>query len=192
MMSTVRKIDYISVEEHLADEQESEVKHEYVAGRIYAIFEAQNAHHIIASNALGSLFSQLQGKPCRAFNSDTKIRVRMSNQTRFYYPDVSVICRPNPQSDVFQDLPSVIDEVFSESTRRIDDGEKREAYLTIPSLTHYILLEQSAIGAVVYERGSAGFERRVLTALKDSIPLPELHISLSLAAVYDGIEFSDE
>ena len=192
MMSTVRKIDFISVEDYLAGEQRSSVKHEYVAGLVHAMVGARNAHNIIASNALGSLFSQLQGKPCRAFNSDTKIRVRMSNQTRFYYPDASVICRPNPQSDVFQDLPSVIVEVLSESTRRIDDGEKREAYLTIPSLTHYILLEQSAIGAVVYERRSAGFERRVLTELTDSIPLPELHISLSLAAVYDGIEFSDE
>ena len=192
MMSTVRKIDFISVEDYLAGEQQSSVKHEYVAGLVYAMVGALNAHNIIASNAQGSLFSQLQGKPCRAFNSDTKIRVRMSNQTRFYYPDVSVICRPNPQSDVFQDLPSVIVEVLSESTRRIDDGEKREAYLTIPSLTHYILLEQSAIGAVVYERLSAGFERRVLTELTDSIPLPELHISLSLAALYDGIEFSDE
>jgi len=116
----------------------------------------------------------------------------MSDQTRFYYPDVSVICRPNPQSEVFQDFPSVIVEVCSESTRRIDDGEKRDAYLTIPSLTHYILLEQSAIGAVVYERGSAGFQRRVLTHPTDSIPFPELNISLSLAAVYDGVEFSEE
>ncbi len=153
---------------------------------------ARNAHNIIASNALGCLFSQLQGQPCRAFNSDTKIRIRMSDQTRFYYPDVSVICRPNPQSDVFQDFPSVIVEVCSESTRRIDDGEKRDAYLTIPSLTLYILLEQSAIGAVVYERGSAGFQRRVLTHPTDSIPFPELNISLSLAAVYDGVEFSEE
>lgn len=191
-MSTARQTSFVSVEDYLAGEQQSSVKHEYVAGLVYAMAGARNAHNIIASNALGSLFSQLQGKPCRAFNSDTKIRIRMSDQTRFYYPDVSVICRPNPQSDVFQDFPSVIVEVFSESTRRIDDGEKRDAYLTIPSLTHYILLEQSAVGAVIYERGSAGFERSILTDPEASIPLPELNISLSLAAVYDGVEFSEE
>jgi Uma2 family endonuclease len=192
MMSTARKSDFISVEDYLAGEQHSSVKHEYVAGLIFAMVGARNAHNIIASNALGSLFGQLQGKPCRAFNSDTKIRVQMSNQTRFYYPDVSVICRQNPQTDVFQDLPSVIIEVLSESTRRIDDGEKREAYQTIPTLTHYILLEQSTVGAVVYERTSAGFQRRVLAELKDIIPLPELNIKLSMAAVYDGVEFSEE
>ena len=116
----------------------------------------------------------------------------MPNQTRFYYPDVSVICRPNPQTDVFQDLPSVIVEVLSDSTRRIDDGEKRDAYLTIPSLTHYILVEQSAVGAVIYERGSAGFERRTLTDHEGSILFPELNASLPLTSVYDGVEFSDE
>ena len=182
----------VSVNDYLAGEQQSSVKHEYVAGLVYAMVGAKNAHNIIASNALISLGQQLHGKPCRAFNSDTKIRIRLSDQTRFYYPDVSVVCRPNSQSDVFQDFPSVIVEVFSESHRRIDDGEKRDAYLTIPSLTHYILLEQSAIGAVVYERGSAGFKRRILTDPADSIPLPELNISLSLMAVYDGVEFSDE
>jgi Uma2 family endonuclease len=159
---------------------------------VYATVGAKNAHNIIASNALISMGQQLKGKPCRAFNSDTKIRIRMSDQTRFYYPDVSVVCRPNPQSDVFQDFPSVIVEVCSESTRRIDDGEKRDAYLTIPSLTHYILLEQSAIGAVIYERGSAGFERRVLTEPGDTIPFLELNISLPLAAIYDGVEFIEE
>jgi Uma2 family endonuclease len=191
-MSTARQTGFVSVDDYLAGEQQSSVKHEYVAGLVYAMVGARNAHNIIASNALGTLFSQLQGKPCRAFNSDTKIRIRLSDQTRFYYPDVSVVCRPNPQSDVFQDFPSVIVEVCSESTRRIDDGEKRDAYLTIPSLTHYILLEQSAIGAVVYERGSAGFQRRILTEPGDSISFPELSISLSLAAVYDGVELSDE
>ncbi|MBC7966431.1 MAG: hypothetical protein H7Z17_10980, partial [Fuerstia sp.] len=55
MMSTVRKIDFISVEEYLAGEQQSSVKHEYVAGLVYAMVGARNAHNIIASNALGSL-----------------------------------------------------------------------------------------------------------------------------------------
>jgi len=191
-MSPARQTSFVSVEDYLADEQQSSAKHEYIAGLVHAMVDANNAHNLMASNTLGSLGQQLQRKPCRAFNSDTKIRIRMSDQTRFYYPDVSVVCRPNPQSDVFQDFPSVVVEVCSESTRRIDDGEKRDAYLTIPSLTHYILLEQSAIGAVVYERSSAGFQRRVLTESGDNISFPELNISLSLAAVYDGVELSEE
>ena len=86
----------------------------------------------------------------------------------------------------------MIIEVFSEGTRRIDDGEKRDAYLTIPTLTHYILLEQSAPAAIVYERGVVGFQRRVLLNLSDSIEMPDIGIRLDLAAAYNGVEFSDE
>ena len=126
------------------------------------------------------------------FNSDTKIRIRMTSQTRFYYPDVSIICRPNPQSDVFQDQPSVIIEVLSDSTRRIDEGEKCEAYLTIPTLTHYILLEQNAPSAIIYERGERSFDRQVLSSISERIEIPDVKLTLELAAVYNGVDFSEE
>ena len=96
-MSTVRKIDFITVKDYLAGEQQSSVKQEYVPEMVIA----RNAHNIFASNLLRLLFSQLQGKPCQGFNSDTKMRVRMSNETRCDYSDASVVCRPNPQSDMF-------------------------------------------------------------------------------------------
>jgi len=191
-MSTARRLNLVSVDDYLTGEQQSQVKHEYMAGVVHAMVGARNAHNMIATNALIAMGQQLQGHRCRVFNSDTKIRVRMSHQTRFYYPDVSVICHPNPQTDVFQDQPAVIIEVFSEGTRRIDDGEKRDAYLTIPTLTHYILLEQSAPAAIVYERGVVGFQRRVLLNLSDSIEMPDIGIRLDLAAAYNGVEFSDE
>lgn len=187
-MSSAPELRFISVDEYLIGEEQSSVKHEYVGGNVYAMVGASNAHNMIASNVLGSLFAQLDGNPCRAFNSDTKIRVRLSDQTRFYYPDVSIIGSPNPQSDSFQDQPSVIVEVLSDSTRRLDEGEKREAYLTFPTLTHYILLEQSFATATVYERASVGFDRRVVSGLNESIELPESKAVLKLAAAYDGVE----
>ena len=190
-MSIIRQIDFLTVDEYLAREQQSTIKHEFVAGLIYAMVGGKNSHNLIATNALGSFFSRLKGNPCRAFNSDTKIRVRMSSGTRFYYPDASVICHPNPPSALFQDQPSVIVEVLSESTRRIDDGEKREAYLTIPSLTHYILLEQSMIAAIVYQRNVSGFDRLVVTGQHDAIEIPELNISLLLSDSYDGSEIDN-
>ena len=152
---------------------------------------ARRVHVTVTGNVFALLKAHLKGTPCRTFASDMLVRVEARDSN--FYPDVFVTCDEGDKTaDRVMTSPKLLVEVLSESTRRIDDGEKREAYLTIPSLTHYILLEQSSIGAVVYERGSAGFERRVLTELTDSIPMLELNISLSLAAVYDGIEFSDE
>ena len=103
-----------------------------------------------------------------------KIRVNMTTHTRFYYPDLSVICRSNPQDESFQDEPVVLVEVLSRSTRRIDEGEKKDAYLTIPSLGVYVLLEQEAALAVVFRRTESGFVREVYEGMDAVIPLGDV------------------
>jgi Uma2 family endonuclease len=176
-MSTARITELISVEDYLEGELFSQVKHEYIAGAVFAMVGTRNAHNIVASNTLIALGSRLKGKPCRPFNSDTKIRVKMPDHLRFYYPDASVVCQANPLSETFQDRPVVI----------VDDGEKRDAYFTIPSLEHYILLEQDAAVAVMYQRMGQRFKRQEFTRLDDSIPLPMLDISLPLRELFDGV-----
>src|SRR5712675_1884525 len=151
-MSAAKKLNLVSVEDYLEGELVSPVKHEYLGGAVYAMAGARNAHNLIASNVLGSLHPRLRGRHCRPYNSDTKIRVRLPNQVRFYYPDVSVICRPNPQEDSFQDEPGVLFEVLSRATRRQDEGEKKDAYLTIPTLGVYVLVEQETAALVAFRR----------------------------------------
>src|SRR5260370_33254291 len=111
---------------------------------------ARNAHNTIGGNVFGSLHFRLRGKRCRPFNSDTKVRVHLPNHVRFYYPDTQVSCRPNPATDSFQDEPAVLVEVLSRSTRRIDEGEKKDAYLAIPSLAVYLLVDQDHPAGVAY------------------------------------------
>ena len=118
-MSAVKKLHLVSVEDYLAEELVSPVKHEYLGGAVYAMAGARNAHNLIATNTVVSLGARLRGQRCRPYNSDTKIRIRLPAHLRFYYPDASVICRPNPQDDSFQDEPAVIFEVASRGTRRI-------------------------------------------------------------------------
>jgi Uma2 family endonuclease len=150
-------MNLVSVEDYLAGELVSPIKHEYIGGVVYAMAGTRNVHSLIASNAQGAVGSYLRAKRCRAYNSDTKIRIRLPHQVRFYYPDVPVICRPNPQTDSFQDDPAVIFEVLSARTRRIDEGEKKDAYLTIPSLNVYALVEQETAALVVFRRTEQGF-----------------------------------
>ncbi len=191
-MSAAKKLNLVSVEDYLAGELVSPVKHEYLGGVIYAMAGARNAHHLISGNTFGSLHARLRGRRCRPFNSDTKIRIRLPTQVRFYYPDVSVICRPNPQSDSFQDEPAALFEVLSRRTRRVDEGEKKDVYLTIPSLSAYVLLEQETAAVVVFRRTEQGFVREVYEGLDAVIPLDEIETALPLAEVYDGVEFGPE
>jgi Uma2 family endonuclease len=191
-MSAALKWNLVSVEDYLAGELASPIKHEYVGGVIYAMAGARNVHNLIATNTLVALGTRLRGKRCRPYNSDTKIRLRLPTQFRFYYPDASVICRPNPQTDSFQDEPAALFEVISNRTRRIDEGEKKDAYLTIPSLSVYVLVEQETAAVMVFRRTEKGFVREVYEGLDAVVPLGEIEIDLPLAEVYDAVEFVPE
>jgi Uma2 family endonuclease len=191
-MSTAKKLNLVSVADYLASELLSPVKHEYLGGVVYAMAGARNAHNLIASNVLVATCTRLRVQGCRPYNSHTKIRVRLHAHARFYYPDVSVICRPNPQSDSFQDEPAALVEVLSRKTRRTDEGEKKDAYLTISSLGAYLLVEQEMPAVVVFRRTDHDFVREVHQGLEAVLPLPEIGIELPLAEIYDGVTFVPE
>ena len=176
-----------SIDEYLAGEEGSAVKHEYLGGAVHAMAGATNGHNAIASNSIVALGARLRGKPCRPYNSDTKVRIELSGHTRFYYPDAMVVCHPNPRSDHFQDHPVVVIEVLSESTRRIDLGEKCEAYLRIPSLQVLLLVESEKIAVTVHRRqADGGFIEEYHAGTDAVIPLPEIEAELPLAELYEG------
>lgn len=181
--------DLLTVDEYLEGEDTSPIKHEYVGGTLYAVPCGTNRHNAIATNALVSLGAQLRGKVCRPFNSDTKVRIQLPAHARLYYPDAMVICRPAKGQADFQDSPAIIVEVVSESTRRIDEQEKFEAYLTIATLQAYVLLEQDRAEATVWRRAEQGFIQEIAQGLEAVIALDEIGIRLPLAEVYEAVVF---
>ncbi len=190
-MNAAVRLQLLSVEDYLAGEELAQQKHEYVDGLIYAMVGGSYAHNLVASNVLGHLHAQLRGKPCRALNSDSKIRTQLGLRTKFYYPDASVVCTPNRLEGVYQDKPTVVVEVMSSSTQRVDEGEKLDAYLSIASLSVYILLRQDSAAVTVYRRDGQSFLREVYT--DDAvIPLPEIDAELSLVEVYAEVKFVRE
>jgi Uma2 family endonuclease len=188
-MNVAANLPLLSVEQYLREEAASSVRHEYLGGYVYAMAGGKNVHNLIATNLLGLLHAQLRGKPCAAYNSDTKLRIRTASHTRFYYPDAMVVCAPNPPEDPYQDQPAVIAEVLSPDTRRTDEGEKREAYLTIPTLEAYLLIEADAPIVHVYRRGDAGFTLETRAGLGAAVELPGVGATLPLADLYERVTF---
>lgn len=191
-MSAALKWDLVSVEDYLCGELSSPIKHEYIGGVVYAMAGARNAHNTIKDNTHVAVALRLRGRRCRAHGSDTKVRIELPTQIRFYYPDVHVTCEHNPPSDSFQDKPVVIFEVLSRSTRRIDQGEKKDAYLAVPSLALYAMIEQESAAVIAFRRTADGFSREVYDGLAAVLPLKEIGIDLPLAEIYEGVEFSPE
>lgn len=182
----------ITIDEYLTGEVSSGVKHEFLGGSVYAMAGGTNQHNAITGNSFGILYGVMRGKPCQPFNSDTKIRIEFSDHTRFYYPDTMVVCDPNPETDHFQERPVVIVEVLSESTRRTDLGEKRDAYLTIPSLKVLLFVETEAAVVLVHRRVSEKtFEVEQYTGLDAEIALPEIDAKIPLAELYERVKFAE-
>jgi len=190
-MTAVKQPGFISVNDYLAGETASDTKHEYLGGTVHAMPGATIRHNNIALNCLASLHGSLKGNPCQPFNSDTKVRIEFSDHTRLYYPDAMVVCQTNPDSDHFQNQPVVIVEVLSDSTRRTDLGEKRDAYLTIPSLKVLLFVEPDSPSVTLYRRmAEGGFTTERHTGLAAAIQLSEIGTRLSLADLYERVEFA--
>ncbi|WP_052573662.1 Uma2 family endonuclease [Haloferula sp. BvORR071] len=190
IVTALKKPQLVSVEEYLAGEEVSEVKHEYLGGEVHAMSGGTTNHARIAMNAAISLGSQLRGKPCEPFGSDAKLRVELPHQTRFYYPDLQIVCQPSPGDQRFQEQPIVVVEVLSESTRRTDMGEKKDAYLTISSLKVLLLVETDSRRVSAFRRsGQGGFEAEEYSGEDEVIPLPEVGAELSLSDLYARVDF---
>ena len=188
-MNAIETVDFVSVADYLAGELRSHAKSEYVGGVVYAMSGARVRHNRIATSILAALASRLRGRRCEAFNSDMKVRIQSATQVRFYYPDAMVVCQSNSDEDSYQDAPTVIVEVLSAKTRRIDLGEKCEAYLNIPSLRLYLIVEQAEASVVAYRRTHHGFVREVFRDLEAVIPIPEIETDLPMTEIYQRVQF---
>ena len=173
---------------YLAAEEVSEVRHEYIAGELYAMTGASDRHGIIALNIAAALRPLLRGGPCQLFVSDMKLRAQIAGQDIFYYPDLLLSCDPGDRESHFRRAPCLLVEVTSKSTARIDRQEKALAYQGIPSLKEYLVVSQTEREVGVHRRGADG--RFSLETIKEGgVRLDCLHVDLALDLIYEDIEF---
>ncbi|MGH9853444.1 MAG: Uma2 family endonuclease, partial [Blastocatellia bacterium] len=66
-MALPKELMKLSVEEYLAREEASEIRHEYVAGYIFAMAGATDAHNIIAGNVHARVRPHLRRSWCRVY-----------------------------------------------------------------------------------------------------------------------------
>jgi Uma2 family endonuclease len=189
-MSSAEVPKFVTVDDYLALEERAETRNEYIDGWVRAMSGATVRHNRIKVNCTICLGMLLHGQPCHPFDSDMKLRIRRNESTRFYYLDLQVVCESTPQTAVFQESPTLILEVLSPSTRQYDLDEKMHAYLQIPSLQCYIVLEQHQPSAIVMRRTAEGFLRECVEGVQANINLPFFRCSLAMADLYEGIEFT--
>lgn len=185
-MTALKLLDTISLEEYLEGEKRSSIKHEYVHGRVFALAGASDAHNRIAGNIFAQLWPTANRKGCRTFMSDMKVRALGE---RFYYPDVMVVCDDDPD-DYVKEKPALIVEVLSRSTQGTDRREKVDAYLSLPTLQSYVLVDSRAKQVEAFFRTPEGWAERRFSGT-DQVPFAPLDTYLSLDAIYTGLTLPD-
>jgi Uma2 family endonuclease len=181
---------YVSVEEYLQGERHSQLRHEYVEGRVYAMAGASDDHNRIAGNIFSFLHSALRGKPCEPFINDMKAKIPTQLASAFYYPDVLVACDPTDKEKYYRERPVVIVEVLSPETRRTDEREKALAYRLVSSVEVYLLVEQDRSRITALHRADNDWRREVIEGRTVALKLECLGVEIPMERIYErtGVE----
>jgi len=147
----------MSYAEYLAFEAESETKHEYLDGEVFAMAGGTIVHGALAMAVGAALSNALRDRACRVLSSDVRVRSKATGLAT--YPDITVVCQKVEvdEDDAHGVLnPTMIVEVLSPTTEAYDRGAKAAHYRRIPSLREYVLVAQSEPLIEVYRRNERG------------------------------------
>lgn len=171
-------------DEYLRTEPLSEVRREYIDGRVYAMAGGSTNHNVLSLNMASELRSHLKGTPCITFMSDIKVAMGQN----YVYPDVIVDCSPTT-NDGFATAPVIIVEVLSKSTRKFDTSTKLLRYINLPTLKEYVLIEQDFVAVQVLRKDNHWQSEYFY--LGDQVTFESINLTLSVEAIYERVDNED-
>lgn len=181
---------YLTPEEYLQLEAASDIKHEYIAGQIYAMAGATDTHVTIAGNIFALLLTHLRGSGCRVYISDMKVKIETKN--RFFYPDVMVTCESQDrENSTYKQFPRLIIEILSDSTEAFDRGDKFADYQSLPSLQEYVLINAKKARIECFRRTEEGLWLLQFYELEDrEFKLTSVNFTGKISDVYEEVELA--
>ena len=183
---------WISLEEYHEIERTSEIKYEYIDGRIYAMSGGTTDHATIAGNMFAALKAHLRGKTCKAFNSDAKVQPS-EGENPSYYPDVTVTCNPEDYQRGSTALrsPRLIVEVLSPSTEYKDRGRKRRDYQACPSLEEYVIISTRYQEVEILHRQGTFWEYKQFLA-GEEVELVSVDLKIPISSIYEDTDIPEQ
>src|SRR5713226_4632741 len=171
---------YMSVEEYLAYDQASEIKHEYYDGEVIALAGGTTAHNRLTLKMAMLLTEELGWRgPCKVYASDMRILV---TRKKYVYPDVVVSCDISDHqedSDILYS-PRLIVEVISPSTEAKDRGKKLDWYRSCASVYEYILINTRFQLVEIHRRNDNGSWAYLTYGADETIELASLDLHISV------------
>jgi Uma2 family endonuclease len=176
---------FMTLDEYMEFEGNSEFRHEYVNGSIYAMGRPTIAHARITRELFFAVGNHLRGGPCEVFAENVKLHIRTEADEIVYYPDLMVLCQPDKVGPDCARDPKLVGEVLSPSTQRIDRREKAMTYRRVTSVEEYVLLAQDKYQVVVHRR-QEDWQPHLYEGPQTVAELRSIGLSVPLAQIYEG------
>jgi Uma2 family endonuclease len=172
-------------------DEQTEEKLEFYDGKVFPVGARTINHALVSGNIYAGLRSALScGKAkCQAFGSQVRIHIQAVNA--YVYPDASIACPPlNTVSEPAEAIANsiLIAEVLSPSTESYDRGGKFHRYRQLNSLQEYVLIDSQSYTVEVYRRKGDLWQIVVFSGLEQEVALGAINGSLSMEAIYSGVE----
>lgn len=148
---------------------------------------ASPRHNALTAAITGELVMALRGGSCRVVSAVQRIAARGSEH--YVYADASVVCGAfelQPGTTDVLTNPRVVVEVLSKRTEAYDRGLKWESYRTLPSVTDYLLVSQTAARIEHYQRQPNGEWIYRVAEAGGSVRL-SVGAALSVDAIFAGV-----
>lgn len=174
----------ISAEAYLLQEEKATVRHEFINGKLFEMPGGTRFHEEVITNLVTYLNPILRVKKYKTFAQG--MRCSPSSQ-RYYYPDILVTNEVFSEIR-FSNLPILLVEVLSPSTRVYDAVDKFIDYRSIPTLEYYLLVEPDYYHATLYYKTAEGeWMAEVFNKKTAVIDLQKLGIQLPMEEIYFGL-----
>lgn len=193
-LAKIKTENPLTPEEYLEFERKSDVRHDFLDGKIYAMAGESLSHSRICVNLSGEVRSKLKGKSCEALSPNMKVRT--STASLFAYPDLTIVCGEPLFHDTKKDVltnPKVIFEVLSPSTAEYDRAKKFQRFrLGNETFTDYVLISQDyAFVEHFTKRSDGNWIYKSYGNMDDILIIETIDCELSLREIYDRVELKE-
>jgi Uma2 family endonuclease len=185
-MGRIAELRFVSPEAYLDWENQQQEKHEYVRGEVYAMTGASQAHVVVNLNLAVAITQHLKGSRCRVYLPDMKLRI--SAVDAIFYPDLKVSCdEQDLRAEYAIEHPTLLAEILSASAADYDRGTKLTAYLKLPSLREYLLIDPDARSGEIYRRNPDDTWLLIDYSARAELRLESVGLTIPVAALFEGL-----
>ncbi|MFN6540133.1 MAG: Uma2 family endonuclease [Nostoc sp. EkiNYC01] len=179
---------FLTPEAYLQLEEKSDIKHEYIDGKVYAMAGTTDTHNTIGLNLALLIRNHFRGAECRVYFADIKAQIEKRNC--FYYPDIIVTCDPKDrETSTYKCFPKLIIEVLSQSTEAFDRGDKFNDYQTLDSLEEYVLVNSKHQRVETFRRNDQGlWVLQTYTPDDQTFELRSINLTAPFTDLYQDVE----